>query len=95
MDKFDTHKFLYSLYHDGKVEGHEILYVDKENKEVIIKVKEIEIGSSPVSCKIIDVNDKKHRIMFIRIKSILYNGVVVWENTDFDLSNIKIIKGFN
>jgi hypothetical protein len=95
MEKFDTHKFLYTLYHDGEIEGHEILHVDKDNKEIKTKVKQIEIGPSPVSCKIIDEEDKKHRIMFVRVKAIYFKGKQVWENTDFDLSDVKIIKGYD
>ncbi len=94
MNKFDTHKFLYTLFYDGKIDGHEILHVDKENKEIRTKVKQIEIGPSPVSCRVIDEDNKKHRIMFVRVKAIYYKDEQVWDNTDFDLSDVKIIKGY-
>lgn len=94
MTKFDTHKFLYNLYHEGKVEGHTIIYVDKNNKEQKIQIKDIQVGPSPISCNIYDMNGKKHKIIFLRVKEIYHKGELVWENTDMNLEDIKIIKGY-
>ena len=94
MDKFDTHKFLYTLFHEGRIKGHTILYVNKENKDVELNITKIEIGASPVSCKVYDENDKRWTIPFVRIKKVFYENSMVWENTDFNLDDIKIIKGY-
>jgi hypothetical protein len=94
MNKFDTHKFLYNLYHEGKTKGHTIIYIDKNNKEQQIQIEDIQIGPSPISCNIYDTNHKKHKILFLRIKQIYYKVQLVWENTDINLEDIKIIKGY-
>ena len=94
MEKLDTHKFLYSLYYGGRVEGHTIVYIDKNNKSQKVDVKQIVIGASPLSCRVIDNLGQKHRIMFIRIKYVYLKDELVWENTDFDLNIQKIIKGY-
>ena len=95
MDKFNTHKFLYNLYHEGNIEGHKIIYIDKDNSQKEIDVKSIDIGPSPISCKVYDTSGNKHRIIFLRVKEIYYRGELVWENTDMNLDDLKVIKGYN
>jgi len=94
MNKFDTHKFLYTLFHEGRIEGHEVLFLDRENNEQRVEVKSIEIGASPVTCKIFDKNDKSYRIPYIRIRKVFFQGQMVWDNTGTDLGDAKIIKGY-
>ncbi|MDA3855768.1 MAG: hypothetical protein PF569_05895 [Candidatus Woesearchaeota archaeon] len=92
--KFDTHKFLYTLFDNGTVIGHSILYLNKDNEDEIIKIYKIEIGTSPVSFKVYNEDGKRYIIPFIRVKKIFHNDTLVWENTDFNISDTKIIKGF-
>lgn len=94
MDKFDTHKFLYTLFHENRIKGHKIVYIDRDNIEKTITINSIEIGASPVTCKIFNEQDKSYRIPFIRIKKVLYEDDIVWENTDMNLDDVKIIKGY-
>lgn len=93
MHKFDTHKFLYTLFYEGKIEGHEVVFLDRENKEKKIKLKKIEISASPVSCKLFDEEGNRYFVPFIRIRKVFFKGEMVWDNTDVDLSDVKIIKG--
>jgi hypothetical protein len=94
MEKFDTHKFLYTLSYNKKIQGHKIIYINKENCEIEINIKNIIIGSSPITCTIYDENNKKHKIMFLRIKQIFYKDELVWDNTDINLNDSKTIKGY-
>ena len=94
MDKFNTHKFLYNLYHEGKINGHKIVYIDKNNEEKQVEVEKIEIGPSPISCKVYDKNGIKHNIIFLRVKQIYYKEDLVWDNTDLNLDDVKVIKGY-
>lgn len=94
MFKFDTHKFLYTLFDNGTVIGHSILYVNKDNEDELVKISKIEIGASPVSCKIYNEEGKRFTIPFVRVKKVFHNNALVWENTDFDMSDTKIIKGY-
>ena len=94
MNKFDTHKFLYTLFHEGRISGHRIVYVDKENVEQSIRIEGIEIGPSPITCRVTDEHGKKHKIMFVRVREVWFGDDRVWENTDLNLSDVKIIKGY-
>ena len=95
MKKFDTHKFLFTLFHEGRIEGHEIEFLDRDNNLKKVKINSIEIGPSPVTCKIFDDEGNPHRILFIRIRNVYFNGELVWDNTDTDLSNARVIKGYD
>ena len=56
---FDTHKFLYTLNYDNDLQNVSIVFIDKDGKEKTIELKEIDIGTSPISCVLIDKNGKK------------------------------------
>jgi hypothetical protein len=94
MNKFDTHKFLFTLNHEGNISGHRVLFLDRDNNEIEIELERIEIGASPVSCKMFDKDGKKYLVPFIRVRKIFLGDTLVWDNTDTDLSNVKIIKGY-
>lgn len=94
MELFDTHKFLFTLNYEGRAKGHEIEFVDRNNQEKRIFLEKIEITSSPVSCKLFDTEGKRHLVPFIRIRRVFKDGELVWDNTDADLSNAKVIKGY-
>ena len=94
MQKFDTHKFLYTLFHEGRIEGHEVFFINRDNQEQKIIMKSIEIGASPVTCKIFDEEGKSYRIPFIKIRKVFFDRELVWDNTDTDLNNVKVIKGY-
>lgn len=95
MTKFDTHKFLFTLNYEGSVEGYKVFFVDRDNVEKDIILQKIEIGASPVSCKLFDKDGKKIAVPFIRIKKIFKeDGGLVWDNSDTDLSNVRVIKGY-
>lgn len=94
MDKFDTHKFLYTLFHEGRIAGKKVIFVDRDNKDSSIVINSIEIGASTVSCKICDSSGRKVRVPFVRIKSVFEDDEMIWENPDVDVSNMKIIRGF-
>jgi hypothetical protein len=92
---FDTHKFLFTLNHNKEAKGHIIHYIDKdENKKQVI-ISKIEIGASPITCKIYDLENKKHLIAFLKITKIFNKkNELVWE-VDKNLNKkVKIIKGY-
>ena len=95
MNKFDTHKFLFTLFYEGRIKGHRIVYVDKNNCERSVEIAGIEIGASPISCRVTDLEGKNHRIMFVRIKEVWFEKDRVWENTDFNLEDVRVIKGYD
>lgn len=95
MAIFDTHKFLFTINHNGEIKGHEVIFVDRNNNEKTIILERIEIGASPVSCKLYDTEGNRHLVLFIRIKKVFKDGQLVWDNSDVDTSNTKIIKGYD
>ncbi|MCA9459718.1 MAG: hypothetical protein KC550_04185 [Nanoarchaeota archaeon] len=94
MEIFDTHKFFYTLNHENKVKGHEVIFVDRNNNEKKIILERVEVGTSPVSCKLFDVEGNRYLVPFIRIRKVFLQGKLVWDNSDADLSGTKIIKGY-
>lgn len=94
MEKFDTHKFLFTLNYQNDIKDHIIEYEDKDLKIKKIKISKINISPSPITCQIYDQNDKKHIIAFIRIKKIYKKNKLVWDNSENKTDNLKIIKGY-
>lgn len=94
MDKFDTHRFLFTLNYNGGIKGHKVVYLDKNETEITLDLEKIEIGASPVSCKLYDKQGKRYAVPFIRIRKVFLGDELVWDNTETDLSNTKIIKGY-
>ena len=95
MEIFDTHKFLFTLNYENRIKGHEVIFVDRDNKEKKIILEKIEIGTSPVSCKLFDDKGNRYLVPFIRIRKVFLQGQMVWDNSDSDLSGVKVIKGFD
>ena len=91
---YDTHKFLYTLFYENKIKNHEVTFIDRNSEEKTIVLKDIEISSSPISCKLYDLNNNKYLVPFLRIRKIFKGNEMVWDNTQTDLSNTKIIKGY-
>ena len=94
VEIFNMHKFLFSLNYGGNVKGHEIIFIDRDLKEKKIILDRIEIGTSTVSCKLFDEDGNRYLVPFIRIKKVFYNKELKFDNTDVDISNSKIIKGY-
>lgn len=95
MEKIDTHKFLFTLNYNNEVEGKKIIFTDRENNEKQITLKRIEVGASPVSIKLYCKDDKRYLVPFIRIKKIFdKDDNLIWDNTDQDTSDARIIKGY-
>ena len=92
---YDTHKFLFTLNYEGKIKGHELFISDSRKGEYKIKIKEIEIGSSPVSFRVIDTEDKRHVLPFVKVSKIKYKGEVVWINESEKDPNLKVIEGYS
>jgi len=92
---FNTHKFLFTLNYEGKAKGKKIVFVDRDNAEKTIILDKIEVGTSAVSCKLYCHKGKRHIVPFIRIRTIWdENEQLIWDSTDVDLTNVKVIKGF-
>ena len=91
---FNTHKFLFTINYEGRIKDHEVLFTDRDNQEKKIKLSKIEIGASTVSCKLFDEDNVRYLVPFIRIKKIYFEGKLVWDNSDVDTSNVKVIKGY-
>ncbi len=95
MENFNTHKFLYTLYDSGEVAGNKVEFVDRDNKLKTIVLESIEIGSSPVSCKLYCKDGHKHLVPFIRVKKVFdKEGELIWDNSENDTGNVKVIKGY-
>lgn len=95
MEIYDTHKFLFTLNYEGNAKGHEVEFIDRDNNEKKITLEKIDITSSPVSCKLYDCEGNKYLVPFIRIRRVFKDKEMVWDNSDTDLSNVKVIKGFD
>lgn len=94
-DLFDTHKFLFTLSYENRYEDHSIEYLNKENETEIIKIKELIVNTSPVSCRVIDENGNKKAIGYLRVIKIFdEDNEVVWDMSDRDISDVKIIGGY-
>lgn len=92
---FNTHKFLYTLNYEGNVKGKKINFIDRDNNEKMIILDRIEIGTSPVSCKLYCHEGKRHIVPFIKIREVFdEKEQLIWDSTDVDLSNVKVIKGY-
>ncbi|MCA9497263.1 MAG: hypothetical protein KC589_10050, partial [Nanoarchaeota archaeon] len=83
------------LNYENRIKGHEVIFVDRDNKEKKIILEKIEIGTSPVSCKLFDDKGNRYLVPFIRIRKVFLQGQMVWDNSDSDLSGVKVIKGFD
>lgn len=92
---YDTHKFLFTLFHENRISGHEVEFLSRDGDAKTITLKDIEIGSSPVSCKLYCTDGNRHLVPFVRIRKIFKDGELVWDNSDNDLSDSKIIKGYD
>ncbi len=95
VEIFNLHKFLFTLNYKKNINGYEILFVDRDNKEKKIILNKIEIGTSHISCKLFDEKGNRFIVPFIRIKKVFLGKELVFDNTDVDISNTKIVKGFN
>lgn len=91
---FDTHKFLFTINYQGDVKGKKVIFVDRNNEEKSIILEKIEIGASPVSCKLYDIEGNRYLVLFIRIKKVFDGKTLIWDNCDIDISDAKIIKGY-
>jgi len=89
---FDTHKFLYTLNYEKNAKGHKIIFTNKKGKKETIILEKIEIGTSPVSCKLHDTNGKRHIVPFYSIQFIYKGDELVWEGST-ENKKVKIIKG--
>ncbi len=90
---FNTHKFLYTLYHNGEVKGHEIVFTNRSGNEQTIELDSIEIGASPISAKFYDTDGNRHIIPFLRIHKVYRQGQLMWEGEE-QSKDVKVIKGF-
>lgn len=95
MGVFDTHKFLFTLNYENSIDGHKVTFENRNNEIQQIELEKIEIGASPVSCKLFCKNGKRYLVPFIRIKKIYKGDELVWDNSDADTSNVNVIKGFD
>ena len=90
---YTIHNFLYTLNYENNVEGHSIEFVDRNNNVKKIQLSKIEIGTSPVSCKLYDKNDNRYIVPLLKIKKVFFENELVFDNTS-DNSSVKIIKGY-
>lgn len=95
MEVLDTHKFLFTLHYEKRIKGHKVLFIDRDNNEKLIELKDIEIGTSPVSCKLFDTEGNRYLVPFIRVQKIFLGDTLVWDNSDSDMSDVKVIKGYD
>jgi hypothetical protein len=90
---FNTHKFLYSLYHNGEIKGHTLVFTNRNNEEQKIELEKVEIGASPISARFFDTQGNRYVIPFLRVHKVFRGEELVWEGNDADNKNVKVIKG--
>lgn len=90
---FNTHKFFYTLNHEGTIKGKKVIFLDRSNQEKTVIVDRIEIGTSPISFRLFDTDGNRHTILFIKVREVFdENNQLVWDSKDIDLSNVRTIK---
>lgn len=90
---FNTHKFFYTLNHEGTIKGKKVIFLDRNNEQKKVEVERIEIGTSPISFRLYDTNGNRHTILFIKIREVFdEQNNLVWDSKDVDLSNVTTIK---
>ena len=94
FDVFDTHSFFYTLNHQKRIEGLEVFFLNKSGEEISIKLSKIEIGTSPISCNLFDEDGKRFRTPFLKIRKVLDDGEIAWDNTDVKHNNSRTIQGW-
>ena len=97
MDKtiYTTHKFLFTLEHEGQIKDHRVQFINREGNEEEITLDRIEIGASTISCKMYSDKGVRYVVPFLKIRKIFKYGELVWDATDTDLSDVKTIKGYD
>ncbi len=95
IEIFDTHKFLFTLNYENKTKGLKIVFIDRNNKETKINLKKIEIGSSPITCKLYDDKNNRYLVPFLRIFKVYdENDQLIWEVDSNNSKKIKIIEKY-
>ncbi len=90
---FNTHKFFYTLNHDGTIEGKKVKFLNRDNELKTAIVDRIEIGTSPISFRLFDTEGNRHTILFIKVREVFdKNDELVWDSTEIDLSHVRTIK---
>ena len=90
---FNTHKFFFTLNHDGTIKGKKVIFLDRNNEEKTVIVDRIEIGTSPISFRLFDKEGNRHTILFIKIREVFdEKDELVWDSKDIDLSQVRTIK---
>ena len=96
MGVFDTHKLLYTLNYENSAKGHKVIFTNRKDEEQSIILERLEIGTSPVSCKLYDDEGNRHIVPFMRVKFIYKDNELVWDNCDNEAAKkVKIIKGYD
>ena len=94
-DIFDTHKFLFTLHYEKRAKGHSIEYIDKNEKDQIVEIKELIVNTSPISCRVITPQNEKISIIYVRIRKIYDTSKkVVWDMSDTKITKAKVIQGY-
>lgn len=94
---FNTHSFLFTLQ-DDKINtlGYTLEYYISPDKNEIITIKKIEVTTSRLSFKVITNENKKISLQYMRVLKIFNkNKELIWDDSEKDLSNIKVIEGYN
>ncbi|MFT4244831.1 MAG: hypothetical protein ACMXYB_05250 [Candidatus Woesearchaeota archaeon] len=94
---FNTHSFLFTLQCDKiNTSGYIIEYYISPEKSEEITVLDIEITISRLSFKITTPDNKKMTLQYMRVLRIFnQKKELIWDDSEKDLSNIKVIKGYN
>ena len=90
---FNTHKFFYTLNHEGTIQGKKVKFLDRSNELKTVIIDRIEIGTSPISFRLFDTEGTRHTILFIKVREVFdQNDELVWDSTEIDLSHVRVIK---
>ena len=94
---FNTHSFLFTLQDDNvNTSGYIIEYYISPEKNEEITILDIEITISRLSFKVITPDNKKITLQYMRVLKIFNkDGELIWDDSEKDLSNIKVIEGYN
>ena len=93
VDLFDTHKFLFTLNYEKRIKGHKVIFEDRDGEEKEAVIDKIDIGTSPIKCKIHEENGISHTVAYLRIREIYLGEELVWTNEKDPNKTVKVIKG--
>lgn len=93
---FDTHSFLFTLQENNEnIENYVIEYINSSNIIENVSIKKLQVGASPLSCKVTTTEDEEKTLKYLRVRKVFNReGELIWDNSEKNLDDIKVIRGY-